>query len=49
MYVYLHLTEIRTNYLTTPTTLLKEIILVTQLLHQPLHIYKIYKIYTLKH
>ena len=22
---------------------------VTQLLHQPLHIYKIYKIYTLKH
>jgi len=23
--------------------------LVTQLLHQPLHMYKIYKIYTLKH
>ena len=26
MYVYLHLAEIRNNYLTTPTTLLKEII-----------------------
>jgi len=27
----------------------KQYPLITQLLHQPLHIYKIYKIYTLKH
>ena len=37
------------DFLQTATLSLLSILVITQSLHQPLHIYKIYKIYTLKH